>query len=79
MSVQCYHCHEELPAQPLTAKLGEQEHEFCCQGCIAVAQLVADCGLDNYYRLRAEPAPRPEEEQDWRVYDREQMLEKVSR
>lgn len=79
MNGQCYHCHEPLPEPPLKAELQGESRDFCCQGCIAVAQLVADCGLDQYYRLRLEPAPRPGDAQNWHAYDRDSLVQRVSR
>lgn len=82
MAELCYHCAEALPAMPITARVGNADQQFCCSGCANVAQLVADCGLDQYYRLRAAPAPRPQDQlgssPDWRAYDSEAMLQRLS-
>jgi len=45
---------------------------MCCPGCQAVARLIADSGLDGFYRLRTAPGPRPDEESaadEFSVYD----------
>ena len=61
--VDCYHCGlPVLRAGEFVAELGGEPQEMCCPGCVAVATLIADSGLDNYYQyrtgqaLKAEPA-----------------------
>ncbi|MDQ2701244.1 MAG: cadmium-translocating P-type ATPase [Pseudomonadota bacterium] len=46
----CFHCGEPLP-EGLAG-------DFCCSGCEAAAQWIRDARLDDYYRLRSEPASR---------------------
>lgn len=45
----CFHCGLPAPAGA----------SFCCAGCEAVSRSISDLGLDDYYRLRSSPAPRP--------------------
>jgi Cu2+-exporting ATPase len=58
----CFHC--GLPvsagARWRSVVLGVPR-EFCCAGCLAIAQTIADEGLEDYYRLRTAPAPAPSE------------------
>lgn len=35
------------------------EDAYCCRGCEAAAALIRGVGLDRYYEIREEPAPRP--------------------
>ena len=47
----CYHC--GLPAQSYYSKSMEGVvRHFCCLGCQAVAQMIIDNGLDNFYQYR---------------------------
>ncbi|MFK7790371.1 MAG: heavy metal translocating P-type ATPase [Phycisphaeraceae bacterium] len=45
----CTHC--DLPV-PSGLVVPGQVHQFCCQGCASVYELIHGCGLDSYYRLR---------------------------
>jgi Cu2+-exporting ATPase len=45
----CYHCGEPSAGR-----------KFCCAGCEAVAQVIADAGLAAYYETRTAPAARPQ-------------------
>lgn len=71
----CFHCGEPLPAgTPVFATVSGVEQPMCCRGCQAVAQLIADASLEEFYRFRDAPGPRPDELEDsWTVYDREQL------
>ena len=61
-SPSCFHCGLPVPrgARWRGVVLGEAR-EFCCAGCRAIAETIAAEGLGDYYRLRTEPAPTPEE------------------
>jgi Cu2+-exporting ATPase len=56
----CWHCGEPLPAAPPVARVDGVEHAVCCQGCRAAAEWIDQLGLRDYYRLRSEPAARPD-------------------
>ncbi|MDR0779189.1 MAG: heavy metal translocating P-type ATPase metal-binding domain-containing protein, partial [Pseudomonadales bacterium] len=56
----CWHCGEALPAAPPLARVGDVERKVCCQGCRAAAEWIEQLGLRDYYRLRSEPATRPD-------------------
>ena len=75
----CFHC-----ALPLT-RIDRYQVEIdgvwrpvCCPGCKAVAELIRDSGMTNYYAMRENPLPgvvRPADtNDDWQVYDRDDML-----
>ncbi len=58
----CYHCEEPIPRGiQCSAFINGIEHAMCCPGCTAVAELIADCGLDQFYTHRTAASPRPEE------------------
>jgi Cu2+-exporting ATPase len=74
----CFHCGEPLPERPFFAEVGGIRQPMCCRGCQAVAQLIADSRLDEFYRFREGPGPRPEDEeleQRWTAYDRPRIRE----
>ena len=72
----CFHCGEPLPVKPLFAVVSGVRQPMCCRGCQAVAQLISDSRLDEFYRYREGPGPRPENQElddSWTVYDRTQL------
>jgi Cu2+-exporting ATPase len=59
----CWHCGEALPAATaLHATVAGTMHPVCCHGCRAAAEWIDQLGLADYYRLRSEPAQRPQGE-----------------
>ncbi|KAF1709260.1 ATPase P [Pseudoxanthomonas kalamensis DSM 18571] len=74
-SAGCYHCGEPLPAQPVLSPSGGQTRRFCCQGCAAAADWIAESHLDDYYRLRTAPSARVGTDTiDLSQWDREELL-----
>lgn len=60
MSVtRCFHCHESVPeGTHYTLIFDNLARDFCCPGCLAVAQTIIDSNLADYYRFRTEPAAK---------------------
>ena len=48
---QCYHCGADCGPAPIL----EEEKAFCCNGCVQVYHILADNGLENYYKLNTAP------------------------
>jgi Cu2+-exporting ATPase len=76
----CFHC--ALPVDPRDnyfVEIDGKSRAVCCPGCRAVAELIRDTGMSNYYDMREAPEPgigRPvDEATEWQVYDRPDMLE----
>ena len=74
VSPSCFHCGLPVPAQGgRRALLDGQWREFCCPGCEAVATVILEQGLGDYYRVRASLPARPEDgattRDDLSVYD----------
>ena len=75
----CFHC--ALPIDPNNEYQVEIDSELksvCCPGCKAVAELIRDTGMSNYYALREAPQPgvgKPADDAaEWQIYDRDDML-----
>ncbi len=57
----CYHCGErEFRRGNWVASVAGAQREFCCAGCLAVAEVLGNAGLAALYARRTEPAPRPD-------------------
>lgn len=75
----CYHCGECVPpGVDLRVYISGADRPMCCPGCRAVAGLIAQNGLENFYRQRSAYSERPRQiEQDtlehFRVYDDPQL------
>lgn len=71
-SMPCFHCGEPLLLSNLRARVNGREEQVCCQGCLAVAELIAGAGLADYYRFReqapARPDPRDRAIDTWTAY-----------
>src|SRR4051794_36193001 len=67
----CFHCGEAVPdGVAIFATIAGACEPVCCPGCKAAADWIAGLGLDGYYRLRSEPAPRPDDAADFSAWDR---------
>lgn len=56
----CFHCGEPLLGSTLKAQIEGRDEPVCCQGCLAVAEVIAGAGLAGYYRFRDAAASRPD-------------------
>jgi len=76
----CRHCGEPLPAQPCLQEFEGRTHAFCCHGCAAAAEWIADAELSGYYRLRNAGGGRVGDElPDLSVWDRDDVQAEHSR
>ncbi|WP_447729532.1 heavy metal translocating P-type ATPase [Pseudoxanthomonas suwonensis] len=76
----CHHCGEALPANACVLELDGQARSFCCQGCAAAAEWIAQANLDGYYRLRSAAAGKVGEQlPDLAVWDRGDVQAEHSR
>jgi Cu2+-exporting ATPase len=67
----CFHCGEAVPdGVAIFATVAGETRPVCCPGCKAAADWISGLGLDGYYRLRSEPAPRPAGRADFSAWDR---------
>jgi Cu2+-exporting ATPase len=76
----CFHCSEPLNGSKLSARIRGRDESVCCAGCLAVAELIAGIGLDDFYRYRSSPSIRPEtralDEDTWAAYERPEVAAK---
>ena len=73
----CFHCGDALPRTGVHyVQVDGAQRPVCCPGCEAVATLIADAGLADFYRHRTGPAPTPPEPavDEWNAFDRDAML-----
>lgn len=77
----CFHCAEPMAGdRVLWAQLQGRQVPVCCAGCRAAAQLIAQLGLEEFYRFRTAssltPAPSTTE---WRHFDEPHVLRALTR
>jgi Cu2+-exporting ATPase len=79
----CFHCALPNPkgnhkSDYFTVEIDGVRHRVCCPGCKAVAELIRDSGMSNYYSMRDAPQPGagkpPEEQAEWLVFNTDNML-----
>ena len=71
----CFHCGEAIAADSVSARIGDGERDFCCEGCAAAARWIAGAALDDYYALRSAPATRVTASgEDYRAWDHPSVL-----
>jgi Cu2+-exporting ATPase len=75
----CFHCALPNPSgSEFTVEIEGALRSVCCPGCRAVAELIRDSGMSNYYSMRDAPQPgvgKPSEEQaEWQVFNSKAML-----
>ncbi|WP_045494535.1 heavy metal translocating P-type ATPase [Pseudomonas sp. StFLB209] len=75
----CYHCDLPVPgARPFTTVVLGEPRQFCCPGCLAVAETIVASGLEHYYQHRSAAASNPQQLPDLladelRLYDRPEV------
>ncbi len=77
----CFHCGESLGGRTVAwARLHDAEVPMCCQGCKAAAEMIALCGLEEFYRFRSSPSVKPQESNaEWVMYDDLALLDRFTR
>jgi Cu2+-exporting ATPase len=76
----CFHCALPVdPRDPYYVEIDGERQPVCCPGCRAVAELIRDTGMTNYYAMRDAPQPgtgRPADDAvEWQVFDTDEMLD----
>lgn len=75
----CFHCGEAIPSDVhIDARIGELNQAVCCHGCQAVAELIDQSGLGDFYRFREQLSARADQvesnPQRWAFLDRDAVL-----
>ncbi len=61
-NLNCFHCGLDNPEGiNLTLTLFDKKRYFCCHGCIAIAETLAQNDMLDFYRFRERPSSKPEE------------------
>lgn len=61
MSESCWHCGNPSPSGAFQARTPEGPRDACCPGCAAAIETIYGLGLDDYYAVRENQAPVPDE------------------
>lgn len=61
MEESCYHCGDELGR----VKLTHDTHQFCCQACVTVYDLLKGHDLGNFYNLESAAGKRPKKSSEY--------------
>lgn len=72
----CYHCGQ--PCRP--GEFHRRDHDFCCEGCAVVYELLADSGMESYYELEKNPGitlRKPLGNDDYAFLDIPEIQEKI--
>jgi Cu2+-exporting ATPase len=79
MTKRCYHCDEAVPVgERRTVRVDGKPEPVCCAGCEAVANLILDAGLQDFYRFRTRSSAGVDKREDtshWRAYDEVAVLD----
>jgi Cu2+-exporting ATPase len=60
IKLNCYHCLSAiLPGELIEAELVGVQRQFCCPGCMAIAQTIHGEGLEVFYARRAQSSDKP--------------------
>ncbi|WP_114639040.1 heavy metal translocating P-type ATPase [Polynucleobacter necessarius] len=58
--IRCYHCSSSIvPGDLIEADLAGRSRQFCCPGCLAIAQTIHGEGLEVFYARRAQSGEKP--------------------
>lgn len=62
MTSVCFHCGEANPVgTELSLTIFDQKAQFCCVGCLAIAETLQQNNMLDFYRFRERPSNKPEE------------------
>lgn len=61
MNETCFHCRETIP-KGFHAELmiGGENKQFCCYGCLAIAETIVSGGLESFYQHRTQASDKPD-------------------
>lgn len=57
----CFHCGEQIkPGDKYSYKVAGEDKPMCCMGCVGVAEMIIESGLEDYYLKRTAKAKKPD-------------------
>lgn len=57
----CFHCGEQINnGEEFSCKIAGENKPMCCMGCVGVAEMIIESGLEDYYLKRITKAKKPE-------------------
>ncbi|MEP5232442.1 MAG: heavy metal translocating P-type ATPase [Alloalcanivorax sp.] len=62
MTTACWHCSNPAPAGAFPAQTPDGPRDACCPGCAAAIETIYGLGLDDYYQMRQDAAPQPDDQ-----------------
>jgi len=62
MTSACWHCSNPAPAGAFSAQTPDGPRDACCPGCAAAIETIYGLGLDDYYLMRQDAAPQPDDQ-----------------
>jgi len=84
MKNNCFHCDLPIPENcDLAFNVFDKKREFCCVGCLAIAEALVANNLTDFYRFRTSASSKPEslvpqELQELEALDNQSILEEIS-
>ena len=76
----CFHCGEDVDAGGSRRSVAGAIRDFCCTGCAAAAEWIAQADLGDYYRLRSARGNRVAADvADYAAWDRDDVLAEHAR
>lgn len=76
----CYHCGESVEGGGVRRLVAGEPRAFCCAGCSAAAEWIADAQLGDYYRLRSARGNRvAADAPDYAAWDGDSVLAEHAR
>lgn len=75
MSVNCFHCGDDIIGKGLLF----DQHQFCCNGCMMVYQLLSENDMETYYTLENKPGIKPQKSNEgkYNFLEVESIQEKI--
>lgn len=62
MTSACWHCGNPAPAGAFSAHTPDGSRDACCPGCAAAIETIYGLGLDDYYQMRQDSGPQPNDQ-----------------
>ncbi|MCG8392735.1 MAG: cadmium-translocating P-type ATPase [Pseudomonadales bacterium] len=77
LTLPCWHCGLPAPQGAFPARTPDGNRDACCPGCAAAIETIYGLGLDDYYQIRQDRAPTPDNQRaelDLALFDIAELL-----